>query len=144
MSKQEEGIIKLGKTEEAAKQPVLTEAQQQREAAIQRKRANDELASYKKRIRESNELKRLQVEELELNIAYHDNKKQWMDLAPSMLELEEREQKIQEEQQEARRKEFEETQAALAETGDDFEMKLGSPAIVGLDGKKLSSEPAKK
>jgi hypothetical protein len=116
MSKKgEDTAIKLGKTEEAPK----TEAQMQREANIQRKRAADELASYKKRIRESNELKRLQVEELQLNIAYHDNKKAWMDLAPSMLELEKREQEIQAEQQEARRKEFEESQAALAEIGDD-------------------------
>ena len=67
-----------------------------------------------------------------------------MDLAGPMEELEAREKKVQEDAQEARRKEFEETQAALAETGDDFDIKLGSPAIVGLDGKKLKSKPAKK
>ena len=76
MSKKEEGIIKLGKTEEAKTemeaiaQPKKTDAQLQREANIQRKRAADELAHYKKRIRESNELKELQVRELELKIAY--------------------------------------------------------------------------
>ena len=93
----------------------LQKAEQERirNENIMRKRAADELANYKKRIRSSNELKELQVHELELNIAYYKNKKEWMDLTPKMEELEVQEKAIQQKAMEDRKKEYEAQQKAL-------------------------------
>ncbi len=67
------------------------EAKAQREFL---KRQATDLASYKKRLREGNDLKKLQVEELELNIRYYEGKRHWFDLRGPMAELEAEEQKI--------------------------------------------------
>ena len=131
--KEEEGIVK-----EAVKKSVeLTEAQQAQQAKLQRKRAAEELVDYKKRIRSSNELKKLQVEELELNIAYYKNKKEWMDLAPAMEELEAKEKAIHQKAIEDRRKEFEAQQKALKELGDD---KPETPKLISVGGGKPRSK----
>ena len=133
MKEKEEGVVK-----EAVKEPTEAEKrklqhEQEKQERAMRKRAADELVDYKKRIRSSNEVKRLQVEELELNIAYYKNKKEWMDLAPAMEELEAKEKAIQEEVQAQRRKEFEEQQKALKKTGDD---KPDTPKLISVGGGK--------
>ena len=95
------------------------ENERRRHDDAMRKNAIKELADYKKRLRSSNELKELQVQELKLNIAYYENKKLWMDLGPKMEELEAKEKAMQAEQMERRKKEYEDSQAALKVTGDD-------------------------
>ena len=69
---------------------------QQKEKAMKdaQKRQAMELAAYKKRLKESNELKSDQVKELELNIRYYEVKKQWMDLQPEVEALDAREQAL--------------------------------------------------
>ena len=44
------------------------------------KQAANELANYKRRLRESVDLKRLQVEEIELNIRYHNAREEYKDI----------------------------------------------------------------
>lgn len=63
---------------------VAAEKRMQREAASQ-------LSAYKKRLKESVDLKQLQVEEIELNIRYYNAKKMWLDLQPEVEKLEARE-----------------------------------------------------
>ena len=109
--------------------PALTDAQMAQQVKVQRKRAADELTDYKKRVRSSNELKELQVRELELNIAYYKNKKEWMDLAPAMEELEAEEQAIRDKAQ----KEREEAMKALKK-------KDAKPKIVSVGGGKPRSK----
>ena len=65
--KEEEVINEEVKNEEAPEQRIPT----QEEIRRMRKQAALDLAEYKKRLRESVEMKRLQVEELELNIKYY-------------------------------------------------------------------------
>jgi hypothetical protein len=70
MNPKEEGkTVEMKPNKEPAKAPVkpLTTEQVKR----MRKEAAMELADYKRRLRESVELKKLQVEELELNIRYY-------------------------------------------------------------------------
>jgi len=100
----------------------------QRAKAAQQKAAITELADYKKRVRSSNELKQLQVTELLLNIQYYKNKKEWMDLAPEMQKLEEREQKLVAEEKERMQREADEAQKASEE--------LKTPNIVSVGGGK--------
>jgi hypothetical protein len=125
--KEEVQTIKMGKTEEATK----TDAQLQREQNIQRKRAQDELNNYKKRIRDSNELKRLQVEELELNLAFYKNKAEWLETIPLMEALEVKEKEMNDAAREKARKEYEATQKALETTGDD---KPDTPKLISVGG----------
>ena len=56
-----------------------------------RKNQAMELAEYKKRLRENVELKRLQVDELQLNIDYYKVKMEWRKLQPGIEALEEME-----------------------------------------------------
>lgn len=86
-----EGEINVDSTK-MPEQPPLTEQQKlarqkqiQKEAAVQ-------LANYKKRLEEGVKLKRLQVEELELNIKYFEAKVAWKALQPEIEELEAQEQ----------------------------------------------------
>ena len=56
---------------------------------------------YKKRLTESVGIKKLQVEEIELNIAYFEAKKAWKELQPEIEKLEALEQaEIQKQQEE--------------------------------------------
>lgn len=82
MSGKEE--VEAGKTVEMK----MTPAQQ--EAAMKRYKKDEamRLANYKKGLRENVDLKRLQVEELELNIRYYDAKVKWREMIPKVEELE--------------------------------------------------------
>ena len=83
-SKEEEG----GKVVEMK----MTPEQQRRAEQEHRKRQQAELSNYKKGLKAGNEMKTMQVEELELNIRYYNAKRKWLDLQPQMMELEAEEQ----------------------------------------------------
>lgn len=137
MTTKKEKVVAVNKVDTKKVLPELTEAQQAQQARVMRKRAADELVDYKKRIRLSNELKKLQVEELQLNIAYYNNKKEWMDLSPAMEALEAKEKAIQEKAMEDRRKEFEAEQKALKKLGDD---EPETPKLISVGGGKPRSK----
>lgn len=58
------------------------------------KRQATDLVTYKKRLRDGNELKKMQVEELELNIRYYNAKRAWFDIRGKVEELDAEEQVI--------------------------------------------------
>ena len=70
----------------------MTPDQQAKAEKDFRKQQATQLADYKKRLRDGNDLKKLQVEELELNIRYYEAKRKWFDLREPMEKLEEEEQ----------------------------------------------------
>jgi hypothetical protein len=78
---------------------------QQQEAAKKAfaKQEATKLSHYKKNLREGNDLKKLQVEELELNVRYFNAKKLWMAAQPELEEIEAKEQAIVQEEQRKRR-----------------------------------------
>jgi len=99
MKKQEEEGKDPVVKEEA---PIFTKAQHQeqlRKQAQQRKQMETELADYKKRLMKGNELKRLQVEEVQLNIDYFKAKREYMELGPEIEKHEAKEAKILAEEQ---------------------------------------------
>lgn len=104
MSQSNEGEGKLPEGAKVEVQPTkLSKAQEQQRARMEqqmRQEAERELNDYKKRLTKSNELKRLQVEELQLNIAYYEKKKEWLDLIPKMDDLEAKEKKMMQEEEE--------------------------------------------
>lgn len=73
MSTQEEGEMRVPTQEEIKRA---------------RKQAAMELADYKKRIKESVELKRLQVEELELNVRFYYASKEYEQVEQKIMEEE--------------------------------------------------------
>ena len=78
---------------------------QQQEAAKKAfaKQEATRLSSYKKNLVSGNALKRLQVEELELNVRYFNAKKLWMAAQPELQEIEAQEQSVIQEEQRKRR-----------------------------------------
>ena len=70
-----------------ASAPVMTEAEMIRQRKFAQKQASLELADYKKRIRASNEIKQLQVDEIRLGIEYYKYKVEFRELQPKMEEL---------------------------------------------------------
>ena len=87
--------------------PIFTKAQHQeqlRQQQEQRKQMEREFADYKKRLTKGNELKRLQVDEIVLNIQYHKAKKEYMELAPEIEKLEAEEAKLLAKENEKREK----------------------------------------
>jgi len=102
MSEKKEELVKAEAKVDV--QPTkLSKAQEQERQRMEhqmRQQAERELNDYKKRLTKSNELKRLQVEELELNIAYYEKKKLWLDLIPKMDDLEAKEKEMLREEEE--------------------------------------------
>lgn len=97
-----------------AKTVKMTPDQQAKAEKDFKKQQAVNLAEYKKRLREGNDLKKLQVEELELNIRYYEGKRKWFDLREAMEELEKEEQ-ILLAQEQARRQEAERLQTEALE-----------------------------
>ena len=107
--KEEEGKLIAGNFDSSIP-PVgkpMTEAEQMRQQKIQRKRAEVELADYKKRLRSSNELKEMQTHELELGIAYFNAKVEFRALKPKMDELDALEDAENKEAKKKQREEYE-------------------------------------
>lgn len=98
-----------------------------------RKKAQADLIHYKKRLKESNDLKELQVRELELNIAYYKNKKEWLDLQGEVEKLEKREMEAIRNERERMRREAE------AQTKSDESKKI----IISKMGKPREKEQSK-
>jgi hypothetical protein len=85
---------------------------QQQEAAKKAfaKQEATRLSAYKKNLREGNDLKKLQVEELELNNRYFHAKKEWMEVQPELQEIEAKEQAIMQKERADREKLIKEQQ----------------------------------
>lgn len=77
-----------------------------------------QLSAYKKQLRENNELKKLQVEEIELNIRYYQARKNWKGMFKEVEEFEAQEkaeyQEAQRKQAELIKKQQEEAEKAVA------------------------------
>ena len=80
------------KSPEEIKEEVLKPHEIAQREKMKRKAAADELSSYKKRLKESVELKELQVRELELNVQFYNASKAWTELQPEIEELRAKEQ----------------------------------------------------
>ena len=78
----------------------LTEAEKARKEKITRKNAEVELLDYIKRIRKSNEIKQLQVDELRLGVDYYNAKVAFREIQPKIEELEAKEQAEQQQRRE--------------------------------------------
>jgi len=95
-----------------------------------KKQAATDLAAYKKRLKEGNELKLMQIEELELNIRYYDAKRKWLDLQSEVDKLEAEEQVLIKKERK-RQAEFIELQkkAALKKAEENEKVDLVIPEI---------------
>ena len=96
----------------------MSDAEQAKARKEYERRKSIELSAYRKDLRANVELKRLQVEELELNIRFYESKVKWLELAPKLEEIEAQEQAILKEkslQMEALQKKMKETEAAHAD-----------------------------
>lgn len=80
--------------EEEVKTIEMTPAQKEKAAKDAQRQQALQINAYKKRLREGNELKKLQVEELELNIRYYTAKRQWFDLRDKIEKLDKEEQEV--------------------------------------------------
>ena len=109
----------------------MTPDQQAKMQKEYQKRRAVELVQYKKQLREGNELKTMQVEELELNIRYYAAKRKWLDLREDVQKLDEEEKAVIAEEQ-AQRAEMkrlhDEAEAKRAETKKVKEKK--TPEII--------------
>lgn len=103
---------------------------QQQEAAKKAfaKQEAGRMATYKKNLREGNDLKKLQVEELELNVRYFNAKKLWMAAQPELQEIEAQEQAIMQEEK-RRRAELIEKQREEAERAAAKPEKIVIPKV---------------
>ena len=115
---QAEGAVEVKPTQLSKAQ----ERERQRMEQQIRQEAERELNDYKKRLTKSNELKEMQVKELELNIAYYHKKKEWLDLIPKMDDLEAKEAKMLAEEAEKQKKAEE-----AAKKPDIVVPKMGTP-----------------
>lgn len=95
-----------------------------------KKQAATDLAAYKKQLKEGNELKLMQIEELELNIRYYDAKRKWLDLQSEVDKLEAEEQVLIKKERK-RQAEFIELQkkAALKKAEENEKVDLVIPEI---------------
>ena len=90
------------KVKNLMEEKMTPEQQKAAERAFLKQQATDR-AAYKKNLREGNDMKKLQVEELELNIRYYTAKRQWLDLREKVDAMDAEEQAIIQEEQRRRR-----------------------------------------
>jgi hypothetical protein len=102
------------------------------------KQASVDLAAYKKRLTESVHLKRLQVEELELNVRYFEVNKEWKGMQPEIEEFEATERAERQKQQEEYQKMIDEAKAK-EKAGEGGSMKTPENIVVSKVGKPRSS-----
>ena len=103
-TKEEEGALTPAK--EAINNPMIGKAAEKKPTPAQikefRKEQAMQLANYKKRLRESVEMKELQVREIELNIKYYNVSKEYAKIEEILQEEEAKKQaQIQKEKEEA-------------------------------------------
>ena len=134
--------IEEGKKEVAKEEaPIFTKAQHQkqlREQQEQHKQMERELNDYKKRITKGNELKRLQVEEIQLNINYYKAKREYLDLAPDIEKLDAEEAELLAAEQEKQRVAMEEMKAKMAKQKEENEKEKAPEIIIPKVGKPRS------
>lgn len=129
------------KEEEVGKSPEPTQKEiqeQNRKNSLLQKQAAADLAAYKKRLRESVELKRLQVEELELNVKYFEVNKEWKEMQPEIEEFEAQERAERQKQQEDYQKMIDE-----AKKKEGGSMEAPGDIVVSKQGKPRSSTKKK-
>lgn len=90
------------KVKNLMEEKMTPDQQKAAERAFAKKEASDR-AAYKKALREGNDLKKLQVEELELNNRFYHAKAEWMKNRPKLEELDAQEQAMIQEEQRKRR-----------------------------------------
>ena len=107
----------------------MTPQEQQKAEREYKQRQQREFEEYKKNLKKGNELKKLQVEELELNIRYYDAKRKWLDLQPDVAKLDAEEQALIQKEQAAYEKamKLKETAAKGAEKPDIVIPEVGKP-----------------
>jgi len=98
------------KVKSLMEEKMTPEQQKAAEKAFAKQEAT-RLSQYKKNLRDGNDLKKLQVEELELNVRYFNAKKLWMEAQPQLEEIEAKEQAIRQKEADDRRKLIEEQRA---------------------------------
>ena len=116
-----------------AKAPIFTKAQhneQLRKQAEQRKQMETELANYKKRLQKGNELKAMQLQEIQLNIDYYKAKKEYMDLGPEIEELEAKEKALIAEDQKRQKKAMEEMKEKMEKDQKEQEKEKNKVDII--------------
>lgn len=115
----------------------LTEAQRMQKQKVKQKQTMTELADYKKRLRSSNELKQMQVDELKLGIDYYKYKVEFKKLKPKMDELDAIEEAEAKKEQERQKKEYDAymaTQIKLEEERKAKEEEEKKPLIIKTGG----------
>ena len=116
-----------------AKAQIFTKAQHQeqlRKQAEQRKQMETELANYKKRLTKGNELKRMQVEEIQLNIDYYKAKKEYIDLGPEIEKLEAKEKALIAEDQKKQEKAMKEMKEKMEKEQKEQEKEKNKVDII--------------
>jgi len=110
-------------SEEAKAIDMMDKMTPEQQAAAKKAFAKQEatrVAQYKKNLREGNDLKKLQVEELELNVRYFNAKKLWMAAQPELMEIEAQEQALVQKERADRQKLIkEQEEAALKKAADE-------------------------
>jgi predicted RNase H-like nuclease (RuvC/YqgF family) len=105
----------------------MTPDQQAKAEKEFRKRQAMDLADYKKRLREGNDLKKLQVEELELNIRYYHAKREWFDLREKLEQLDNEEQEVLAQEAAKRKQEVENLRKEAAKKKKEVAKKIPAP-----------------
>ncbi len=91
------------------------EQKQQREEKQRKLAEQKQYSDYKKRLRDNVEIKRLQVEELELNTRFYMAKEAWLEMQKRIPEIEAKEAKHIAEEEEKAKKQREEMIKAMEE-----------------------------
>ena len=89
MSQKQEKVLDGTKEslEEVAPVKELTPKQKETMEKNQRNIARNALKGFKTRLKESNELKELQVRELQLNIAFYENQEKWLGMMDKVADI---------------------------------------------------------
>ncbi len=103
--------------------------------AFGKKQATD-LALYKKNLREGNDLKKLQVEELELNVRYYEYKRKWLDLRPAVNALDAEERAIMQEEERKRTEFIKKQEAETAKRMESERPEIKIPEADKVDEKE--------
>jgi len=94
-------------SEEAKAIDMMSKMTPEQQAAAHKafaKQQSVDRAAYKKQLREGNELKKLQVEELQFNNMYYEQKRLWLENQPKLEEIEAKEQAIRQKEHAEREK----------------------------------------
>lgn len=134
-------IKRLEMSEEAKAVRMMDKMTPDQQAAAKKafaKQQSVNVAAYKKNLRDGNELKKLQVEELELNVRYFNAKKAWMEAQPELQEMEAKEQAIRQKETDDRNKLLKEQEVAAVKV-KKAEAKMKADIVIPKVGKPRES-----